>query len=189
MKTTTRTNLMLLGASLIITHATTATAFGVKPVTTISFVSSRYKDDNKIHGPLHALYGDVDMDIMSPASTSSRFNPLFTPTPEPLSVNNRHSASDWLYNVFSLPRSSVLREIRNPVLTIAVWGGLVSLLQRWLYTSASPVLQKLARDMCVGSTPHSFLVSSLGLLLVFRTNSAYQRFYVSCRRSWNLGEI
>jgi predicted membrane chloride channel (bestrophin family) len=32
--------------------------------------------------------------------------------------------------------------------------------------------------MCMSSKPHSFLVSALGLLLVFRTNSAYQRFAV-----------
>lgn len=94
-------------------------------------------------------------------------------------MNNRHSASDWLYNMFSLPRSSVLRDIRNPVMTIAVWSGIVSVFQKLLASSQSNVLQSIATNMCVGSTPHSFLVSSLGLLLVFRTNSAYQRFYVS----------
>ena len=95
--------------------------------------------------------------------------------------NNRHSASDWLHNVFTLPRSSVLRDIRNPVATIAVWGALVSILQRFMAKSASKVLTKFASDICIGSAPHSFLVSSLGLLLVFRTNSAYQRFNVSNR--------
>jgi hypothetical protein len=92
---------------------------------------------------------------------------------------SRHSASDWLHNVFTLPRSSVLRDIRNPVLTIALWGTLVSILQRIMAGSTSKVVSKLASDICIGSAPHSFLVSSLGLLLVFRTNSAYQRFNVS----------
>lgn len=96
--------------------------------------------------------------------------------------NNRHSASDWLHNVFTLPRSSVLRDIRNPVVTIAVWGALVSVFQRIMAQSTSKVLTKFASDICIGSAPHSFLVSSLGLLLVFRTNSAYQRFNVSPRK-------
>lgn len=34
----------------------------------------------------------------------------------------------------------------------------------------------MARAMCISSKPHALLVSALGLLLVFRTNSAYQRF-------------
>jgi len=94
-------------------------------------------------------------------------------------VNNRYSASDWLHNVFTLPRSSVLRDIRNPVVTIAVWSTLVSIFHRLISRSSSGIFQKLASDMCIGGAPHSFLVSSLGLLLVFRTNSAYQRFNVS----------
>jgi hypothetical protein len=98
-------------------------------------------------------------------------------------LQSRHSASDWLHNVFTLPRSSVLRDIRNPVVTIALWGALVSILQRIMAGSSSKVVSKFASDICIGSAPHSFLVSSLGLLLVFRTNSAYQRFNVSaCKR-------
>jgi predicted membrane chloride channel (bestrophin family) len=94
-------------------------------------------------------------------------------------MNNRHSASDWLYNMFSLPRSSVLRDIRNPVVTVALWGGIVSVIQKLMASSSNGFLQQFAANMCIGAAPHSFLVSSLGLLLVFRTNSAYQRFYVS----------
>ena len=94
-------------------------------------------------------------------------------------VNNRYSASDWLHNVFTLPRSSVLRDIRNPVITIAVWSALVSVIHRMLNASSSEILPKFAGHMCIGGAPHSYLVSSLGLLLVFRTNSAYQRFNVS----------
>ena len=94
-------------------------------------------------------------------------------------LNNRHSASDWLYNMRSLPKSSVLQETKNPVITIALWSTFVSVAQRIMARGASQTLQNLSRNMCIGATPHSLLVSSLGLLLVFRTNSAYQRFYVS----------
>ena len=94
-------------------------------------------------------------------------------------LNHRHSAKDWLYNVRSLPQSSVLQDIRNPVVTIAAWSTVVSVIHKVMASSSSKVLQRMADNMCIGSTPHSFLVSSLGLLLVFRTNSAYQRFSVS----------
>ena len=95
-------------------------------------------------------------------------------------VNNRHSASDWFYNIRSFPQSKVLREIRNPVLAVASWSFVVSLLYRiGLSPFAAPTFRYFAEHMCIPGTAHSFLVSSLGLLLVFRTNSAYQRFNVS----------
>lgn len=59
------------------------------------------------------------------------------------------------------------------------WGTLVSCLHRYnLYTNPSA-----AAFMCIPSTSHSLMVSALGLLLVFRTNSAYQRF-VEGRKIW-----
>ena len=96
-------------------------------------------------------------------------------------VNNRHAAGDWLHNIASLPNSSVLREIRNPVLSITAWSTAVSIIHKLLSTSTQSSALKIASDMCIGSQVHSFMVSSLGLLLVFRTNSAYQRFMVSWR--------
>ena len=95
-------------------------------------------------------------------------------------VNNRHSASDWLYNMGTLPKSSVLREIRNPILSIMAWSALISLMHQFLINCTSPYLRNIALNMRIGTQIHSLLVSSLGLLLVFRTNSAYQRFTV-CR--------
>ena len=90
-------------------------------------------------------------------------------------VNHRHSASDWLYNLRTWKNSSVLREIQNPVIGLSAWATLVSLVQKTLLATNS----KWAANMCISHSAHSFLVSSLGLLLVFRTNSAYQRFLVS----------
>ena len=83
-------------------------------------------------------------------------------------VNNRHSASDWLYNIQSLPHSEVLREVKSPVIAVAAFSSVVSL-----------VHQLVGNAICIPGTAHGFLVSALGLLLVFRTNSAYQRFNVS----------
>ena len=96
----------------------------------------------------------------------------------PSYLNNRHSASDWLYNLKTIPNSSVLKEIRNPVLAVLGWSTLASLLHRILACSGKASLMAMSQNMCVPHSAHSFLVSSLGLLLVFRTNSAYQRFMV-----------
>jgi hypothetical protein len=97
-------------------------------------------------------------------------------------LNNRHSASDWLYNMKSMPQSRVLRDIRNPVLSVAGWSFVVSVAQRLLSSSSNDALTSFGRSMCIPGTAHGLLVSSLGLLLVFRTNSAYQRFNVSPER-------
>jgi hypothetical protein len=104
---------------------------------------------------------------------------LFTPADENV-VNNRHSAADWVYNVRSIFQSQILREVRGPVLAVAGWSAVVSLVHKICLQSSS--LQQVAHSMCIPGTMHSFLVSAIGLLLVFRTNSAYQRFYVSI--SW-----
>lgn len=95
-------------------------------------------------------------------------------------INNRHSASDWLYNLKTLPSSSVLKETRNPVLSLAAWATGVSLVHKLLLVHGRT---QFALNLSVPHAAHSFVVSSLGLLLVFRTNSAYQRF-LEGRKIW-----
>jgi predicted membrane chloride channel (bestrophin family) len=87
--------------------------------------------------------------------------------------DHRYSASDWYHNIKTMPNSSILREIKNPILAITLWSTLVSVVQHILLKRG---LTGMARGMCMSNKPHSLLVSALGLLLVFRTNSAYQRF-------------
>jgi predicted membrane chloride channel (bestrophin family) len=140
---------------------------------------------------------DVDASTQSPSVPSSVADPTISrssrnsnnPTPPSSSsgteigtetarnINNRHSSGDWLYNLWTIPHSSVLREIKNPVLTLAGWATAISILHGGL--SLSPGHALWASRLCIPHAAHSFLVSSLGLLLVFRTNSAYQRFQVS----------
>ena len=96
--------------------------------------------------------------------------------------NNRQSAQDWLHNVASLPTSTVLRDVMNPVLTVTAWSLFVSISYKCLM-NGSKTMQYIGNCMNTGTQFHSFLVSSLGLLLVFRTNSAYQRFVVSAKIS------
>jgi hypothetical protein len=112
-----------------------------------------------------------------PASSSTAQN-NYVPASLYTSDSNdqRYSASDWLHNIKTLPRSSILKEIKAPVLTITIWSFLVSLIYQFFVNVG---MTGAAQRMCLSSKPHSFLVSALGLLLVFRTNSAYQRFTVS----------
>lgn len=87
--------------------------------------------------------------------------------------SDRYASRDWLHNTINLPNSAILKAIQFPVLSMTVWGALISLFHRRLLSTGR---LDLARHMCIPSGPHSLMVSALGLLLVFRTNSAYQRF-------------
>ena len=117
-----------------------------------------------------------------PTSATSTSASLFNdPSSSAYNVNNRHSSNDYWYNIKTLPSSAILRDIRNPVLAVFGWSTAVSVLHFLLSRAAnsSGLMATMATKMCVSPAAHSFLVSALGLLLVFRTNSAYQRFYVS----------
>lgn len=90
--------------------------------------------------------------------------------------NRHYSASDWLYNLKTWRHSSVMREIKNPVMALGGWATFISVVHKVLLMNGKTMF---ASNLCIPPVAHSFLVSSLGLLLVFRTNSAYQRFMVS----------
>lgn len=111
----------------------------------------------------------------------------------------RVSANDWRHNIVNLPSSTILRDVQYPVACVFVWATLWSVLHWWLrklgggvvtssvaslaqssarssswwVTTAAPWF---ARHMCLPASQHSMMVSAMSLLLVFRTNSAYQRF-------------
>ena len=94
--------------------------------------------------------------------------------------DKRYSASDWAHNMLSLPYSTILHEVRGPVGWITAWSSLVSIAYKLFQWNG---MDSLAQKMCLGPTPHSLIASSIGLLLVFRTNSAYQRF-TEGRKTW-----
>lgn len=87
--------------------------------------------------------------------------------------------SDWWHNTLSLPNSAILRNIRGPVLFMTCWAGILSLTYRRLAIT-NP---QAAALMSISSLPHSLMSSALSLLLVFKTNSAYQRF-AEGRKIW-----
>lgn len=118
----------------------------------------------------------------------------------------RISASDWRANIINLPNSTILRDVRDPVTWIFVWATLWSIvyecLTRLVARGASASASRevwswwgggvaattpseagwvlfaawASRRMCLPTLTHSMMVSAMSLLLVFRTNSAYQRF-------------
>lgn len=85
----------------------------------------------------------------------------------------RMSAGDWWTSVTEIPRSRVLWRIRHPLFSMTLFALLVS---------AGHCLLGIPGISLLGA--HTLLGSGLSLLLVFRTNSAYQRFYEG-RLIWN----
>lgn len=92
----------------------------------------------------------------------------------------RYSSKDWWHNAISLPNSGILHEIRGPVSAVTSWATFLSLWHRHLVRNGNIVA---AQRMELPSAPLSLMMSALALLLVFRTNSAYQRFHEG-RKIW-----
>lgn len=113
---------------------------------------------------------------ISKPKRSSAHAKVRSPKIESRNLNNdRHSASDWWHNLRTLPQSSILKEIKHPVMALTGWATFISIVHKVLLMKGKA---QLAASISVPMVAHSLLVSSLGLLLVFRTNSSYQRFLV-----------
>ena len=82
----------------------------------------------------------------------------------------RYSSQDWLTNVLSLPRSLTLRRISS------------HLIANLLITAIVLLLRAKGTRIAISALPHQLMGSFLGLLLVFRTNAAYARF-------WEVGRL
>lgn len=104
----------------------------------------------------------------------------------------RISANDWSHNIRNIFSSTILRDVRGPVAWVFVWATLWSVLHKVLTTgalaSSSPkwmvTAAWLVQKMCLPTIQHTMMVSAMSFLLVFRTNSAYQRF-AEGRKIWN----
>ena len=96
-----------------------------------------------------------------------RFSPAYDTTV-------RYAAIDWARNMKTLPRSLVLQRIRSPLFFFLAVTSTVCGLNSFVapLPQCSPVA-------------HTLLGSALGLLLVFRTNAAYDRFW-EARKSWSV---
>lgn len=89
----------------------------------------------------------------------------------------RYSSNDWLVNLITTPLSYTLRRIKSHLL---VNVG-ISILAIYLHA-------KFGDGVCIPMTGHSLLASSLGLLLSYRTNSAYGRFW-EARGYWTKTKV
>jgi putative membrane protein len=84
----------------------------------------------------------------------------------------RYRSSDWYHNLLSLPKSFVLRRI---------W---TQLMVNVLMTTVVTVAFKNGAPISIPMLGHELLGGFLGLLLVFRQNTAYDRFWES-RVMWS----
>ena len=115
---------------------------------------------------------------MSSSSSSSSVGIVTTADKTPITKRRplvdaglRYSSNDWIMNCLTTPTSYILQRIRFRVL----FDVLLALAAVHFY----PKYPQLAIPM-VG---HTLLASSLGLLLSYRTNSAYGRFW-EARGHW-----
>jgi len=82
----------------------------------------------------------------------------------------RYQSDDWARNLINLFKSSILRRVSSHLIANTLFAILVYSLYIQL-----PALAAVAKIL--SPTAHSLTGAALGLLLVFRTNSAYARVY------------
>jgi ion channel-forming bestrophin family protein len=81
-----------------------------------------------------------------------------------------YDAHEWMSHLFDI-KGSMVREIIGRVAASVVWAAAVVTFHKYMMPVAVP------------STVHSLVGVALGLLLVFRTNASYDRFWEG-RRLW-----
>lgn len=173
----------------VFTASSTVESFAPSKLSSSSILATAPTTSSLQHADdAHASYAIVDIPPLPSMSCdgSSCNTELLDAEMDSFADKNdkRYSASDWLHSMQSLPNSGILREIKGPVGWITAWSTLVSIMYKMCNVGRfGSVGSNLACNMCFGSTPHSFIASTLGLLLVFRTNSAYQRFREG-RKTW-----
>jgi len=144
--------------------------------TSRSYIDERYSGSS----PRSSLFHPIEAPKVT---VKSRSKPSSSSNGTIIHKKSQTSAKDWLHSVSSIPKSTILAEIKNPVMTAFAWSTVVAVSHKLMSNSSSMFLKNIAVNMCIPTQIHSFLMSSLGLLLVFRTNSAYQRF-VEGRKIW-----
>ena len=144
------------------------------------------KHESSMHSPSALRLSDENSDSTSLSSIFSSLDQKEQPVEHGAifssgqANDNSYSANDWLHILKTLPKSTIVQAIRGPCLAVVVWSTILSLFYK---LSAARGWVSVTSCLSFSSRPHSFLVSALGLLLVFRTNTAYQRF-AEGRRIW-----
>jgi len=86
----------------------------------------------------------------------------------------RYDPHDWTSHLFDV-RGSLVREILGRVTACVIWSAVV--------VFAHGLVHNRYIDLEIPETAHALLGTALGLLLVFRTNSSYDRFWEG-RKLW-----
>lgn len=110
--------------------------------------------------------------------------PPAPPTPRPtvagartkLKRPERYSSSEWARSLFSLPHSRILQRVLPRVLPNMLVATAVS----FAFPQLSVSIPGIGH---VSALPHTFLATAMSLLLVFRTNAAYDRYWEG-RKVW-----
>ena len=84
-----------------------------------------------------------------------------------LHAPQRYSSRQWRDNILSVKNCALLRAVKAQLLWQILWSFLVSI----LFISSRGALPTLP------ALPHSLLGGTLGVLLGFRTNQSYDRFW------------
>ncbi len=87
---------------------------------------------------------------------------------------SNYDPHDWTSHLFEI-EGSLVKEILGRVTACVIWATFITL----LYLYGDHWLDNLA----IPETAHSLIGTSLGLLLVFRTNASYDRFWEG-RKLW-----
>lgn len=90
----------------------------------------------------------------------------------------RYSSDDWLQCLYSLPTSRILKRVKYNILFLTLWTAF------WTYFFTNSRLGlNFIKSLNFPASVHSILGTALGLLLVFRTNTSYDRFWEG-RKLW-----
>lgn len=93
--------------------------------------------------------------------------PAYISTP----VAGRYSSEDWLYNLFTLASSYMTARVMSHIVANLAIATLVWFSYAYWFPQFATFCASLT------TVPHSLTAGALSLLLVFRTNSAYDRFW------------
>jgi hypothetical protein len=130
--------------------------------------------------PLSINHGRRFSTHLTLLTTSSSSSEMFNETiiqPATLDHAERYTSADWLRALLTIPRSNLLRRVSFHLFGNTLFAFLV-----WMAYTKWPIQMKM---LTAGFNPqHMLLLSNaLALLLVFRTNTAYDRFW-EARRLW-----
>ncbi len=87
---------------------------------------------------------------------------------------SKYDPHNWTSHLFDI-EGSLVREIMGRVSTAVIWSAIVVVVHEF---DLIPGI-----DVEIPETAHSFIGAALGLLLVFRTNASYDRFWEG-RKLW-----